>query len=80
MISISVTAAKAQLSELIRKAEDGEIVIITRWRKPVVRLVSARKPLRKVDAAMLRKVTEGFPLQKQSAGEFIREMRDSDRY
>ena len=35
----TIRAAKANLSRLIKKVVDGEEVIITRGKKPVVRLV-----------------------------------------
>ena len=38
-MEISVTAAKAQLTELLRRAEAGEDVVLTRRGQPVVRLV-----------------------------------------
>jgi prevent-host-death family protein len=80
MKSVSVAEAKAHLSDLISRAAEGETVNITRRGKSVAQLVPAKKSLKKIDVEMLRKVTEGMPLQKQSAGDFIREMRDSDRY
>jgi prevent-host-death family protein len=64
MKTVSVAEAKAHLSDLISQAADGEIVSITRRGKPVAQLVAAQKPLKKVvDIEMLRKVTEGTPLQ-----------------
>jgi prevent-host-death family protein len=39
---ISVTEAKGQLSELIRRAEAGDEVILTRHGHPTVRLVPVR--------------------------------------
>lgn len=42
MQSIPIHQAKAQLSELIRAAEQGEDVVLTRHGKPVVRLVAER--------------------------------------
>ncbi len=80
MKTVSVAEAKAHLSDLINQATDGETVTITRRGKPVAQLVPAAKQLKKVDVEMLRKITEGMPMQPQSAGEFIRAMRDSDRY
>ena len=80
MKTVSVAEAKAHLSELISRAADGETVNITRRGKPVAQLVAAKKPSKKINVDMLRKITEGTPLQQQSAGDFIREMRDSDRY
>ena len=46
---ISVTEAKARFSELLRRAEAGEGIELTRYGRPVARLVaagpSARNPL-----------------------------------
>lgn len=80
MKSVSVAEAKAHLSDLISRAADGETVNITRRGKPVAQLVAVKKLRKKIDVDMLRRITEGQSLQKQSAGDFIREMRDSDRY
>jgi len=40
---VNIARAKAQLSELVERAERGEEVIIARGNKPVVRLVPLRK-------------------------------------
>ena len=80
MKSVSVAEAKAHLSDLISRAADGETIDITRRGKPVAQLVAVKKLRKKIDVDMLRRITAGQPLQKQSAGDFIREMRDSDRY
>ena len=42
MQSIPIHQAKSQLSELIRAAEQGEDVVLTRHGKPVVRMVAER--------------------------------------
>lgn len=39
MMKVSVTDAKAQLTDLVRRAEAGEEVILTRRGHPAVRLV-----------------------------------------
>lgn len=44
-MKISVTEAKGQLTELVRRAEAGDEVILTRHGQPAVRLV-AMKPVR----------------------------------
>jgi len=42
---ISVSEAKGQLTELVRRAEAGEEVVLTRFGQPVARLVpETRKP------------------------------------
>ena len=42
---ISVTDAKTQLTDLVRRAEAGDKVILTRHGHPAVRLVRVRTPL-----------------------------------
>ena len=54
-MEISVTDAKAQLTELVRRAEAGEEVVLTRHGHPVVRLVAVKK---KRDREALRAVVE----------------------
>lgn len=51
---IAVTEAKGQLTELVRRAEAGEEVVLTRHGQPVVRLVpAAAKPTPEEKAAAL---------------------------
>ena len=50
---VSVTEAKGQLTELVRRAEAGDEVVLTRHGRPTVRLVPVQ---RKPDAEMRRKV------------------------
>jgi prevent-host-death family protein len=52
MTTVTVHAAKTQLSKLIARAEAGEEVIIARGKKPVVRLVPVddAKPRRQFGA------------------------------
>jgi prevent-host-death family protein len=54
-MQISVSEAKAQLTDLVRRAEAGDEVILTRHGQPTVRLVPIRKP---VDRAARRKLIE----------------------
>jgi prevent-host-death family protein len=43
MATVTIQQAKAQLSRLIKKACQGEEVVIVRGKKPVVRLVAIEK-------------------------------------
>lgn len=43
----TVHQAKTNLSKLIRKAENGQAVIIARGKKPVVKIVALEKPRKK---------------------------------
>lgn len=80
MDGINIAEAKAHFSELVDRAEAGETVEIMRRGKPVARLVPPEPKKKRFDAAELAAFTAGMTPQKQSAGEFVREMRDSDRY
>lgn len=56
-MQISVTEAKGQLTELVRRAESGDEVILTRHGKEVVRLVPIRvQPDRRSRKALLESV------------------------
>jgi prevent-host-death family protein len=44
---ISVSEAKGQLTELVRRAEAGDEIILTRHGQPAVRLVPVRTVLRR---------------------------------
>lgn len=52
---VSVTEAKGQLTDLVRRAEAGDEVILTRHGQPTVRLVAVRAP---ADRATRRKIME----------------------
>ncbi len=80
MTAINLAAAKAHFSALVDRAEAGDSVDILRRGKAVARLgpaVNARKP---VDLAAMRALTEGMSPQAESAGDFVRGMREGDRY
>ena len=80
MDTVNLAEAKARLSELVDRAEAGEEICIARRGKPVVRLTRIDQPKKPIDVAALRKLTASMPMQKESAGDFIRWMRDTDRY
>ena len=80
MTTISLAEAKAKLSELVERAAAGETVEITRRGKPVAKIVSARTPRKPIDVEALKRVAKSMPFQKESAGDFVRRMRDEDRY
>lgn len=84
MDSYSLTEAQARLSELIDKAQAGEAVEITRDGKPVAKVVptpvTSQAPRKPIDWEALRQLRERMPMQEESAGEFVRRMRDTDRY
>lgn len=80
MTTVSLADAKAHLSELIDRVEAGDTIEITRRGKTVARLTGAEKPPKPIDFTALRTLTDSMSLQQESAGDFVRAMRDSDRY
>jgi len=77
---VSLADAKAQLSELVDRAAAGEAVCITRRGKAVAQITAVETPRKRVDAAELQAMTDTMPVQPESARDFIRRMRDEDRY
>lgn len=80
MSAIDLADAKAHLSELVDRVEAGDTIDITREGKPVARLTAALKPRKKIDTDQLAALTETMLEQPQSAADFVRWMRDTDRY
>jgi prevent-host-death family protein len=80
MIRVSLADAKARLSELVERAAAGEVVCITRRGKPVAQITALDAPRKGIDAAQLKAVTDAMPVQPETARDFIRRMRDADRY
>jgi prevent-host-death family protein len=78
--NIGITEARRRLTELVEEAAAGETVCITRRGKPVAQLIAATQPRKPIDTAALRALTDRMTPQEESAGDFIRRMRDTDRY
>jgi prevent-host-death family protein len=41
---VAIAEAKAQFAELVRRAEAGEAIVLTRYGRPVARLTAAEPP------------------------------------
>ncbi len=80
MDNVSLAEAKARLSELVARAAGGETVQITRRGKPVAQITAIERPRKPIDVEALRTLTRSMPMQPESAGEFVRRMRDDARY
>lgn len=78
-MDVNLADAKARLSELVARASEGESIRIVRRGKPVARLVAEKSERRPVDVAALAALTRDQACQ-EPAGEFVRRMRDEDRY
>ena len=81
MSRYSVVQAKNRISELIRRAIDGEDVVITSHGQPVVELKSlkrAPKRMTEADFEWLRARRARLPMAKVDAGTFVSQMRDDE--
>ncbi len=78
MATFTVAQAKAQLSQLIGMVETGEDVTITRRGQPVARLVRSSPPRQQLPS--LAELRARLPKQAESASEFVRKLRETDRY
>jgi prevent-host-death family protein len=79
---INLADAKARLSEIVDRVEAGESIDIIRRGKLAARIVPPEpvKVWQPIDFAMLEALQAKMPMQKESAGDFIRRMRDDARY
>ena len=80
MKRVSLADAKAHLSRLVEEAAAGETVCITRRGKAVAQITAIDTPRKRIDVAALRAMTDAMPMQPETARDFIRRMRDEDRY
>jgi prevent-host-death family protein len=78
MPTFTLAEAKAQLSRLISMVEAGEEITITKRGREVVKLVPSDPPRPKMPS--LAEHRAQMTPQTESAGEFIRRLRESDRY
>ncbi len=80
MERVNLAEAKAHLSELVERAAAGEPVCIMRRGKPAARLIATEIRRKRIDPSALREVTDRMPPQPEPARDFVRRMRDDDRY
>ena len=74
MAAINVTQAKSRLSELVRKAQNGEETIIMRRGEPVATVVPIIAPKRRLRSFAEFRAT--MPMARTSSAELIRRLRD----
>lgn len=80
MDAVSLADAKAHLSDLVRRAEAGETVEITRRGRPVARLTSVEQPKKRVDLAMLEALAAELSREDDGSVDTVAEMRAAARY
>lgn len=80
MSAINLADAKAHFSELVDRVAAGDTVDILRRGKAVARLTPVDRPRKPIELSLMQALTAQMPLQADSAAEFVRQMRDGDRY
>lgn len=80
MPTVNLAEAKAHLSELVERAASGDPVRITRRGRLVAQITAIGTPRQRIDIAALRAMTDAMPPQAEAASDFVRRMRDEDRY
>ena len=78
MHAFSLAKAKAQLSKLIELVESGEQVTITKRGKAVVEIVKIDQPRQQIPSLAGHRASICY--LGEPAVEFIRKMRESDRF
>ena len=78
MSTFTLAEARAQLSRLVSMVEAGEEVTITKRGRAVVKLVPS-DPARQKMPSLAEHRAQMTP-QTEASGEFIRKLRESDRY
>ena len=77
MSTVNLATAKAQLSELIYRAESGEEILVTRHGQPVVRISAVQQPKKRVASRAAFRAS--LPGWSQDSARLIRAMRDEER-
>lgn len=80
MTRVSLAEAKSHFSALVARAESGETIIITRRGKTVATLAPPEPAQQPIDVNALRAATARIRPQSIDAGEFVRSLRNTDRY
>lgn len=75
-MQISMTEAKAQLTELVRRAEAGEEVVLTRHGQPAARLVPVKARLDKEALHRLIEEIQASAASKATPGESAARSQD----
>ena len=80
MRQVNLGEAKAHLSELVARAAAGEPVCIMCRGKPVAQLTSVNVKRERIDPSTLEGITGAMPMQTRPARDFVRRMRNDERY
>ena len=77
---VGIAETRRRISNLVARAATGDEICITRHGKPIAKLIAIGTAHKPIDMKLLRRVTDTMPRQRQTAGEFVRTMRDTNHY
>jgi prevent-host-death family protein len=80
MRNVNLTDAKAHLSKLVERAAAGDTVRIMRRGKPVAQITGIKSRRKRIDPMALRALTDAIPVQRETARNFVRRLRNQERY
>jgi antitoxin (DNA-binding transcriptional repressor) of toxin-antitoxin stability system len=76
VITVSLTEAKARLSELVDKVEAGEEVVITRRGRPVAHMRPTPRTRQPLPLEELAEFRATLPRMPEPSAELLRKLRD----
>jgi prevent-host-death family protein len=74
MNTVSIAQAKAKLSEILKRVESGEEVVVTRHGRPIARISAVQAPKKPVKSLAAFRAT--MPRWSKPSAKLLREMRD----
>jgi len=83
MDRVNLDDTQETLADVVARAESGETAVITRGGQPVAKIEAVTRryePKKPIDFERLRRVADSLPYQEESAGDFMRRLRDDARY
>ena len=80
MRNVNLADAKAHLSKLVERAAAGDTVRIMRRGKPVPQITGIKSRRKRIDPMALRALTDAIPVQRETARNFVRRLRNQERY
>jgi prevent-host-death family protein len=78
MVTVNLARAKARLSELLDRVEEGQDVVITRRGRAVAHLSPAACPQKPLPLRELAAFRAAMPQLRRPAAELLREIRDEE--
>jgi prevent-host-death family protein len=77
---VDIADAEGHLDSLVESVSAGGSVCLTRNGVPVALLTAIEPPRKPTWREGVDALTAGMPFQTEGAGEFMRRLRDEDRY